>query len=71
VQLHLTSAKAAATHKQGHGPLHGVVVGLRWLGIGAVYALAIGTPIALLALVVWLVARVVRRRREDALLSRS
>jgi hypothetical protein len=70
VQLHLTSAKAAATHKQGHGPLHGVVVGLRWLGIGAVYALAIGTPIALLALVVWLVARVVRRRREDALLSR-
>jgi hypothetical protein len=71
VQLHLTSAKAAAPHKQGHGPLHGVVVGLRWLGIGAVYALAIGTPIALLALVVWLVARVVRRRREDALLSRS
>jgi hypothetical protein len=71
VQLHLTSAKAAAPPKQGHGPLHGVVVGLRWLGIGAVYALAIGTPIALLALVVWLVARVVRRRREDALLSRS
>jgi hypothetical protein len=71
VQLHLTSAEPAAPHKQGHGPLHGVVVGLRWLGIGAVYALAIGTPIALLALVVWLVARVVRRRREDALLSRS
>jgi hypothetical protein len=71
VQLHLTSAKAVVPHKQGHGPLHGVVVALTWLGIGAVYALAIGTPVAVLALLVWLVARVVRRRREDALLSRS
>jgi hypothetical protein len=71
VQLHLTSAKAVVPHKQGHGPLHGVVVALTWLGIGAVYALAIGTPIAVLALLVWLAARVVRRRREDALLSRS
>jgi hypothetical protein len=71
VQLHLTSAKAIVAHKSGHGPLHGVVVALTWLGIGAVYALAIGTPIALLALVAWLVTRVVRRRREDALLSRS
>jgi len=71
VQLHLTSAKAVVPHKQGHGPLHGVVVALTWLGIGAVYALAIGTPIAVLGLLVWLAARVVRRRREDALLSRS
>jgi hypothetical protein len=71
VQLHLTSAKAIVPHKQGHGPLHGVVVALTWLGIGAVYALAIGTPLAVLALLLWLAARVVRRRREDALLSRS
>lgn len=71
VQLHLTSAKAAVPHKQGHGPLHGVVVALTWLGIGAVYALAIGAPLAVLALLIWLAARVVRRRREDALLSRS
>jgi hypothetical protein len=71
VQLHLTSAKAVVPHKQGHGPLHGVVVALTWLGIGAVYALAIGAPLAVLALLVWLAARVVRRRREDALLSRS
>jgi hypothetical protein len=71
VQLHLTSAKPVAPVKQGHGPLHGVVVALTWLGIGAVYALAIGTPLAVLALLAWLVARIVRRRREDALLSRS
>ena len=71
VQLHLTSAKAVVPHKQGHGPLHGVVVALTWLGIGAVYALAIGTPVAVLALLVWLATRIIRRRREDALLSRS
>jgi len=71
VQLHLTSAKAIVPPKQGHGPLHGVVVALTWLGIGAVYALAIGTPIAVLALLVWLSVRIIRRRREDALLSRS
>ncbi|MFL5963165.1 MAG: DUF4349 domain-containing protein [Gaiellaceae bacterium] len=71
VRLHLTSAKAVVPHKQGHGPLHGIVVALTWLGIGAVYTLAIGTPIAVLALLAWLAARIVRRRREDALLSRS
>jgi hypothetical protein len=71
VHLHLTSAKAIVPHKQGHGPLHGVVVALTWLGIGAVYALAIGTPLVVLALLVWLAVRVFRRRREDALLSRS
>jgi hypothetical protein len=71
VHLNLTSAKAVVSHKQGHGPLHGVVVAVTWLGIGAVYALAIGAPIAILALLVWLAARIVRRRREDALLSRS
>jgi hypothetical protein len=71
VRLHLTSAKAIVPAKHGHGPLHGVVVALTWLGIGAVYALAIGAPVAVLALLVWLAARLVRRRREDALLSRS
>jgi hypothetical protein len=71
VQLHLTSAKAIVPPKQGHGPLHGVVVALTWLGIGAVYALAIGTPLAVLALLIWFGVRIIRRRREDALLSRS
>jgi hypothetical protein len=71
IQFHLTNAKAAAPDKQGHGPLHGVVIALTWLGIGAVYALAIGTPVVVLMLLLWLAARLVRRRREDALLSRS
>jgi hypothetical protein len=71
VQLHLTSVKAVVPAKHGHGRLHGVVVALTWLGIGAVYALAIGTPVAVLALLIWLAGRFVRRRREDALLSRS
>lgn len=70
VRLHLTSAKAVVPAKDGTGPLHGVVVALTWLGIGAVYALALGTPLVLLALLAWFVVRVVRRRREDALLSR-
>jgi hypothetical protein len=63
-----TPPAAAKTHH--HGPLHGVGVALRWLGIGAVYALAIGAPIALILGLVWLAVRLVRRRREDALLSR-
>jgi hypothetical protein len=71
VSLYMKSAKAVAPAKQGHGPLHGVVVALTWLGIGAVYALAIGTPLVVLGLLVWFASRLVRRRREDALLSRS
>jgi hypothetical protein len=70
VQLHLETPHAAAAEHHGHGPLHGVVVALTWLGIGAVYALAVGAPIAILCVLVWLALRLVRHRREDALLSR-
>ena len=45
--------------------------GVLWLGIGAVYVLVLGIPLALLGLLVALVVRTVRRRREDALLSRT
>jgi hypothetical protein len=55
---------------QSHGPLRGVVVALRWLGIGAVYALALGLPVAIVVALIWLALRFVRRRREDSLLSR-
>jgi hypothetical protein len=41
------------------------------VGIGAVYALAVGGPFVVLLALVWLAARLVRRRREEALLSRS
>lgn len=70
VSLRLATPPPATVVKHGHGPLHGVVVALEWIGVGAVYALAIGGPIVLLGLLVWLVARLWRRRREDALLSR-
>jgi hypothetical protein len=67
VSLHLeTPPVNVAQHK--HGPLHGVGVALTWLGIGVVYALAIGAPVAVFLVLLWLGVRVVRRRRENALL---
>ena len=71
IHLHLATPQPAAVHRSHHhGPLHGVAVALEWLGIGAVYALAIGVPVVLVLVLGWLAARLVRRRREDALLSR-
>jgi len=71
VHLHIATALVVLKPKHGHGPLHGVGVALTWLGIGAVYALAVGTPVLVLLALTWFVARLVRRRRVDALLSRS
>jgi hypothetical protein len=71
ISLHLQTKNAVVTPKKkhGHGPLHGLGVAFRWIGIGAIYALALGTPLAILLALLWLAARAVRRRREDALLS--
>jgi uncharacterized protein DUF4349 len=69
VNLQLRTQQVLTRHKQGHGPLHGLGTMLMWLGIGAVYVLVLGTPIALVAVLVWLAVRTVRRRREEALLS--
>lgn len=71
VQLHLATKPAAAPTQHGHGPLHGLGVAFRWIGIGAVYALALGGPLVVLLVLVWLAARSIRRRREDALLNRA
>ena len=49
--------------------LHDLVIALEWLGIGALYVVVLGAPVLLLAWVAWLVVRLVRRRREEALLS--
>ena len=70
---HCTSATGSrrCPESHGHGPLHGLGVAFRWLGIGAVYALALGAPLVLLLWLAWLAVRTLRRRREDALLSRS
>ena len=70
VNLQLTTATPPPVKHPGHGPLHGIGVAFRWIGIGLVYALAFGAPLAALATLGWLAARTVRRRREEALLSR-
>ena len=69
INLHLQTRQAAAPAKHENGPLHGLGVLFRWIGIGAVYAFALGAPLVLLVVLGWLVARTLRRRREDALLS--
>jgi uncharacterized protein DUF4349 len=53
------------------GPLHGLGTAFRWIGIGAVYGLAVGAPFLALSAAIWLAVRALRRRREDSLLSRS
>ena len=68
VDLHLETPLVTIAPKHGHGPLHGVGVALTWLGIGAVYALAVGAPVAVLLTLLWLAVRTVRKRRENALL---
>ena len=72
VELRLTTeSPAPAPVRHAHGPLHGLGIAFHWLWIGAVYALALGAPVAAALVAVWLAARRLRRRREDALLSRS
>ena len=68
VRLHLETPLVTVVKKHDHGPLHGVGVALTWLAIGVIYALAIGAPVALLVGSIWLAIRVVRKRRENALL---
>jgi len=70
VNLHVTTKMAAVTpvaHEDG--PFHGLGVAFTWIGIVAVYAIALAAPFVLLAVLLWLAARAVRRRREEALLS--
>lgn len=70
VQLAISTRTAARSHHHGHGPLHGLGVAFRWIGIGLVYGLALGAPLVLVVALLWFAARGLRRRREDALLSR-
>ncbi len=68
VDLHLETPVVTVVTKHGHGPLHGLGVAFKWIGVGAVYAIALGGPFAVLLVLLWLGVRVVRRRRENALL---
>jgi hypothetical protein len=72
IRMHLATKPVPAPNKHhGHGPLHGLGVAFRWIGIGAVYALALGGPLAVLLALIWFAGRTVRRRREDALLNQA
>jgi Domain of unknown function (DUF4349) len=71
VHLELTTRTPVAPVHQGHGPLHQLGVIFRWAGIGAVYGLALGAPVAVLLGLGWLIARTIRRRRDERLLASS
>ncbi len=72
VRLTLATPPVHAAAQQTHrSPFHWLWRALLWLGIGAVYVLVLGIPLALVGLLVALIVRTVRRRREDALLSRT
>jgi hypothetical protein len=68
VSVQMTTRPAPATVHKGHGPLHALGTAFRWLGIGAVYVVALAAPFVLLGVLVWLVLRAVRRHRENELL---
>jgi Domain of unknown function (DUF4349) len=70
VDLQLTT-KAPVQKHHHPGPLHGLGVAFRWLGIGLVYVVALGAPIAIVGVLVWLAVRTLRRRREERLLSQA
>jgi hypothetical protein len=71
VKLHMQTPVTAVQKEQEDGPLDGLGVIFRWLGIGAVYVLALGTPLVLLVALGWFLARGMRRRREEQLLSQA
>jgi hypothetical protein len=72
IDLSMTTRKDTKPPKKDEpGPLHGAVVALAWIGIGVLYALIVGGPVVLVAALAWLAWRLLRRRREERLLSES
>jgi hypothetical protein len=70
IELTLSTPQPRAPAPHSPGPFHGLAAAFRWIGIGLVYALAIAAPFAIVGALAWLGLRALRRRREDALLSR-
>jgi hypothetical protein len=68
IRLELATPAPPAPPHHGHGPLHGAVVALTWLGIGALYALIVGGPVLVLLVAGWLAWRGHRRLAERRLL---
>jgi hypothetical protein len=72
VDLAMTTREQPKAKKHHEpGPLHGAWVALAWMGIGVLYALIVGAPVLLLAALVFLAWRTIRRRRVEHLLSES
>jgi hypothetical protein len=72
LELRLTTATTASPPvRHTHGPLHGLGIAFHWLWIVAVYTLALGAPVVAIVVAATLALRALRRRREEALLSRS
>ena len=69
LSVQMTTKPAPAPVHSGHGPLHNLGVAFRWIGIVAVYVVALAAPFVLLGLLVWMVVRALRRHRENELLS--
>jgi hypothetical protein len=70
VSLQLTTPPPATQKTHKPGPLHGLGIAFHWIWIGAVYVLALGTPLLALLAALWFAVRTVRRRREESLLRR-
>jgi hypothetical protein len=72
ISLDLTTrTPAPAPRPDDSGPLDGALAALGWIGVGVLYAVVVGGPIALVLLVAWLVWRTVRRRSERRLLEHA
>ncbi len=71
VSLQLTTPPPATPKPHKPGPLHGLGIAFHWAWIGAVYVLALGTPLLVLLAAIWFAARTIKRRREESLLRRT
>lgn len=71
ISLQLTTPPPPTPRTHKAGPLHGLGIAFHWVWIGAVYALALGTPLLALLAAGWFAARSFRRRREESLLRRA
>jgi hypothetical protein len=71
IRLELATPAPPAPAHHGDGPLHGAVVALTWLGIGALYALIVGGPVLVLLVAGRLAWRGYRRLGERRLLEQS
>jgi Domain of unknown function (DUF4349) len=71
VSVELTTRRPEPPAKSESGPLDGAWTALRWIGIGALFALIVGGPFVVLGILAFLAWRIARRRAEARLLASS